>query len=66
MILEEDVSHAITAIGVNCTAPRFVNQLLETLSDMSIGRLIVAYPNKGEEWNSSTQEWLDVSSSMCL
>jgi homocysteine S-methyltransferase len=65
-LLEEDVDRAVTAIGVNCTAPHFVSSLLETLADMETGRILMAYPNRGEAWCSETQQWDHVRSFAAL
>lgn len=45
-----------TAIGVNCTDPRHVEGILHCMRDNSRkGRILVAYPNLGEEWNVATE-----------
>jgi len=46
----------VFAIGVNCTAPRFVNSLLDELRAASDAPAIV-YPNSGEEYDAATRTW---------
>ncbi|MBG6056235.1 homocysteine S-methyltransferase [Salinibacterium sp. CAN_S4] len=46
----------IVAIGVNCTDPRFVGELLEraaTVTDLPL----IAYANSGQSWNAADAEW---------
>ncbi len=44
------------AIGVNCTAPRFVDALLAELGEASAVP-IVAYPNSGEDYDATRGTW---------
>jgi len=46
----------VMAIGVNCTAPRFVNGLLDELRAASDVAPIV-YPNSGEDYDAATRSW---------
>ncbi len=48
-------SKQIVAAGLNCTAPGFVNSLLDSLGDTSVP--VAAYPNSGEEWNPEGNQW---------
>ena len=54
-------ANAIVAIGVNCTPPRFVPQLLRSATAAISGRedspLLVCYPNSGEGWINQTGKW---------
>lgn len=51
-------SPQIVAVGVNCTAPEHVDELLERAR--SVTELpLVCYPNSGWTWDASTREWLD-------
>ncbi|MBM4070067.1 MAG: homocysteine S-methyltransferase [Planctomycetes bacterium] len=47
----------VTAAGINCTPPRFVNALLESLAGHACKPLIV-YPNRGESWDAPHRRWL--------
>lgn len=45
------LSVADVAVGVNCTDPRHVRAILQTMRDTCRrGRVLVAYPNLGETW----------------
>jgi len=46
----------VVAIGVNCTAPRFVDPLLDELRAASDVPAIV-YPNSGEDYDAATKTW---------
>lgn len=47
----------IAAIGVNCSAPRHVETLLQQAATVTTKPLLV-YPNSGERWDAVTQCWL--------
>lgn len=47
----------IVAVGVNCTAPRFVPDLLAA-ADGATTRPLVAYPNGGDRWDAASRRWL--------
>jgi homocysteine S-methyltransferase len=46
----------VIAVGVNCTAPRFVPGLLARAQAVTTGPLI-AYPNGGDRWDPVTRDW---------
>lgn len=48
------VAAHVTAVGVNCTAPHFVDPLLRS---MNVDLPLVAYPNHGAHWNADTRQW---------
>ena len=54
---EVAASDRIVAVGVNCTAPRWIGSLVTALADVS-GKPIVVYPNSGERWDARTRRWL--------
>jgi len=45
----------VAAVGVNCTAPRYVSALLNAAGD--IGCPLLAYPNSGESWMAEDNSW---------
>lgn len=47
----------IVAVGVNCTAPRFVPQLLAR-ARVSTDRPLIAYPNGGDRWDATARSWV--------
>ncbi len=46
----------VAAIGVNCTDPRHVEALVRTIRD-ACGKPVVAYPNRGEQYDPQTKTW---------
>ena len=44
------------AIGVNCTAPEYIESLIKIAMPIT-NKLIIVYPNKGEAYNSDTKTW---------
>ncbi len=51
-------SSRVLAIGVNCTAPQHVDELLERARSTTSKPLIV-YPNSGERWDAVARRWID-------
>jgi homocysteine S-methyltransferase len=51
-----DVSDQIVAIGINCTAPRYILPLILKIRGVSTKRIAV-YPNSGETWMAQTRSW---------
>ncbi len=59
-------SASIVAAGVNCSAPSDVLAALTTAVAVT-GRAGVAYPNKGEDWDTEAHQWRgDAQSSLSL
>jgi homocysteine S-methyltransferase len=50
-------SPAVVAVGVNCTAPAFVEELVRRIR-AATDRPIVVYPNSGEGWDRAAGRWL--------
>jgi homocysteine S-methyltransferase len=46
----------VVAVGVNCTAPEHVDELVASAVAAS-GKPAVAYPNSGETWDASSHTW---------
>lgn len=46
----------IVAVGVNCTPPEFVGDLLDSIAKRT-RKLLLAYPNSGESWNAQSRSW---------
>ena len=44
------------AIGVNCTAPQYVSDLIHTMRQET-NKPIVVYPNSGEYYDAATRMW---------
>jgi len=47
----------VSAIGINCTAPQHVAELVAT-ARAHTGKPIVVYPNAGESYDAITKQWL--------
>ena len=52
-----EASDHVQLVGVNCTAPEHVEALLRTAAATTSKRL-VAYPNKGEDWDKERRRWV--------
>jgi homocysteine S-methyltransferase len=46
----------VIAVGVNCTAPEHVSELVATAVQVT-GKPAVAYPNSGEGWDAEARSW---------
>ncbi|HSM55700.1 MAG TPA: homocysteine S-methyltransferase [Candidatus Sulfomarinibacteraceae bacterium] len=55
-----DAFPQVVAIGVNCTAPRFVPALIAEARRVS-RKPIIAYPNSGETYDVGQKRWLGLS-----
>lgn len=53
---ELDREEMVTAIGVNCTAPRLILPILETLRGAT-SKPLAAYPNSGESYDAVRKLW---------
>ena len=51
----------IFAIGVNCTAPKYISGLIKSIKTQSGTKKIVVYPNSGEAYNAKSKTWLGLS-----
>jgi homocysteine S-methyltransferase len=52
-----DGAPGIVAVGVNCTAPRFVQALLGALGEATTTPRI-GYPNGGDRWDAEARRWV--------
>lgn len=55
----------VAAIGVNCTAPEHVSDLVEAIRPVTTLPILV-YPNSGEEYDALGKSWLHETSSVDL
>ena len=51
----------VFAIGVNCTAPKYISALIKTIKEKSAAKRIIIYPNSGEAYNAESKTWLGIS-----
>jgi homocysteine S-methyltransferase len=47
----------VVAIGVNCTAPRYIQSLIGEIKSASWDRAIVVYPNSGGHYDADDKVW---------
>jgi len=50
------VAGSVSAVGINCTDPRYVEGLLTRMASVTALPL-VAYPNAGGSWDAASGEW---------
>lgn len=55
-----DSCKKVAAVGINCTAPRFIHGLILSLRKAT-DKPIVIYPNSGETYDGIRKEWLKSS-----
>ena len=55
-------NHAhIFALGVNCTAPKYISGLIKSIKSNCGDKKIVVYPNSGEAYNAESKSWIGIS-----
>lgn len=54
-------SSNVFAIGVNCTSPKYISQIIEILKREATDKKIIVYPNSGEVFHAKSKSWLGVS-----
>ncbi|PKA48800.1 Homocysteine S-methyltransferase 3 [Apostasia shenzhenica] len=53
-----DSCKKVVAIGINCTPPRYIHQLILSIRDVS-GKPIIIYPNSGESYDPVEKKWVE-------
>jgi homocysteine S-methyltransferase len=51
----------VFAIGVNCTAPQYISEIIQTLKTSAPDKRIIVYPNSGEVYDVNTKSWSGIS-----
>ncbi len=51
----------VFALGINCTAPRFVSKSIKKIKAIAGQKKIVVYPNSGEVYDPETKTWSGLS-----
>lgn len=51
----------IFALGVNCTAPKYISGLIENIKQEETNKRIVVYPNSGEVYHVESKSWQSCS-----
>jgi len=55
-------NHAsVFAIGVNCTAPKYITNIIQTLKNSAPDKRIIVYPNSGEVYLADSKSWQGIS-----
>ncbi len=52
-----DATTGFVAVGVNCTAPQHIEELVRRIAGIT-PKTIVVYPNSGEGWDAVGGRWL--------
>lgn len=52
-----DQIEGVAAVGVNCTAPEHVEELIERVRSAT-NKPIVVYPNSGQAWDAAGRRWI--------
>lgn len=50
-------SNKVTAVGINCAPPHFLQNLIQKFNKLT-GKIIIVYPNSGEIWDGIAKKWL--------
>lgn len=48
----------ILAIGINCTAPEYIEPLIKKIK-ASVALPVIVYPNSGEGWDAVNKSWIE-------
>ncbi len=49
------------AIGVNCTSPKYISEIIDGLKKSAPDKKIIVYPNSGEVYHVESKTWIGVS-----
>jgi homocysteine S-methyltransferase len=52
---------SVFAIGVNCTAPKYITSIIQTLKNSAPDKRIIVYPNSGEVYRVDSKSWQGIS-----
>jgi homocysteine S-methyltransferase len=47
----------VKAVGINCTPPHYINELIHIIKRTTLQQNIVVYPNSGETYQASDNTW---------
>lgn len=51
----------VFAVGVNCTSPKFISDLIQSIKTKSGNKKIVVYPNSGATYHADSKTWSSLS-----
>jgi len=52
---------SVFAVGVNCTAPKYISGIIEEIKASQLDKKILVYPNSGEVYDPKTKTWRGLS-----
>ena len=52
----------VLAVGLNCTPPQYVTELIGRIRDAVPDKAVIVYPNSGETWDPDTGNWYGTAS----
>ena len=52
----------VIAVGINCSAPQYIEGLIDRIKSVLPNKAIVVYPNSGEYYDAVTKTWCGVES----
>lgn len=55
-----DATPGFVAVGINCTAPEHVEELIRRMAAVT-AKPIVVYPNSGEGWDAAARRWVSTT-----
>ncbi|KAI3749414.1 hypothetical protein L2E82_20026 [Cichorium intybus] len=53
-----DSCKKVVAVGINCTPPRFISGLIQTIKKVT-SKPILIYPNSGETYDAEIKQWVN-------
>ncbi len=53
----------VHAIGINCTAPAYIGELVERINSVVRNKSIIVYPNSGELYDTVNKTWVSTDDS---
>ncbi|MBT8181313.1 MAG: homocysteine S-methyltransferase [Eudoraea sp.] len=51
----------VFAIGVNCTDPKYISEIIKNIKASAGDKRIIVYPNSGEAYNAKSKTWMGLS-----
>ena len=51
----------VFAVGVNCTNPKFISDIIQSIKSSVGDKKIIVYPNSGEAYNAKSKTWMGLS-----
>lgn len=57
-------SNQVVALGINCTAPKYIASLIEQIRKVAPSKPVVVYPNSGETYDAASRSWIGQTDSL--